>query len=149
MQGNNNDHCSSCRSNGALVYCDGCPRAFHLWCLDPPMESIDEGDSRWFCPACVIKKVRLSPAGFDDPSHYFSRIRPKCRNQPLCLLSSTSSKHRFRLSSNYLTTSGISSAMVIKLHFPLADRLTESLPVTTGPKGTYVDATEVKPPRLK
>ncbi|KAJ6618238.1 hypothetical protein B0H10DRAFT_1795520 [Mycena sp. CBHHK59/15] len=53
---NNEDHCSSCRSHGALVYCDGCPRAFHLWCLDPPMENIDEGDSRWFCPACVIRK---------------------------------------------------------------------------------------------
>ncbi|KAJ7273372.1 hypothetical protein C8J57DRAFT_1506889 [Mycena rebaudengoi] len=52
----NEDHCSSCRSHGALVYCDGCPRAFHLWCLNPPMENIDEGDSRWFCPACVIRK---------------------------------------------------------------------------------------------
>lgn len=54
----NEDHCSSCRSHGALVYCDGCPRAFHLWCLNPPMENIDEGDSRWFCPACVIRKVK-------------------------------------------------------------------------------------------
>ncbi|KAF9452811.1 hypothetical protein P691DRAFT_659886 [Macrolepiota fuliginosa MF-IS2] len=53
---NNDDHCSSCRSHGGLVYCDGCPRAFHLWCLDPPIESIEEGDSRWFCPACVIRK---------------------------------------------------------------------------------------------
>lgn len=58
LQLNNNDHCSACRSQGALVYCDGCPRAFHLWCLDPPMESIDEGDSRWFCPACTVPKVR-------------------------------------------------------------------------------------------
>lgn len=53
---NNHDHCSSCRSNGALIYCDGCPNAFHLWCLDPPMENIDESESRWFCPACVIRK---------------------------------------------------------------------------------------------
>jgi len=54
---NNDDHCSSCRSHGDLVYCDGCPRAFHLWCVDPPLESIEEGDSRWFCPACAIRKV--------------------------------------------------------------------------------------------
>lgn len=56
----NEDHCSSCRSLGSLVYCDGCPRAFHLWCLDPPMEASDlpEGDSRWLCPACEIDKVR-------------------------------------------------------------------------------------------
>ncbi|KAJ3737430.1 hypothetical protein DFJ43DRAFT_1048031 [Lentinula guzmanii] len=66
---NNNDHCSACRSQGALVYCDGCPRAFHLWCLDPPMESIDEGDSRWFCPACTGPKhpPRKHPPGLLAP----------------------------------------------------------------------------------
>lgn len=54
----NEDHCSSCRSLGALVYCDGCPRAFHLWCLDPPMETVDlpELGERWFCPSCTIRK---------------------------------------------------------------------------------------------
>ncbi|EIW60665.1 uncharacterized protein TRAVEDRAFT_57839 [Trametes versicolor FP-101664 SS1] len=53
----NEDHCSACRSFGSLVYCDGCPRAFHLWCLDPPMESADlpEGE-RWFCPACALEQ---------------------------------------------------------------------------------------------
>ncbi|KAG9318315.1 hypothetical protein JVU11DRAFT_400 [Chiua virens] len=56
----NEDHCSSCRSLGALVYCDSCPRAFHLWCLDPPMEAVDlpEGE-KWFCPGCVIRKNPL------------------------------------------------------------------------------------------
>jgi len=58
----NEDHCSSCQSFGSLVYCDGCPRAFHLWCLDPPMEPQDlpEGDKRWFCPACVMQRVNRS-----------------------------------------------------------------------------------------
>ncbi|KAI0371792.1 hypothetical protein BV20DRAFT_941308 [Pilatotrama ljubarskyi] len=53
----NEDHCSACRSFGSLVYCDGCPRAFHLWCLDPPMEPADlpEGE-RWFCPACLLEQ---------------------------------------------------------------------------------------------
>ena len=41
------------------------------------MESIDEGDSRWFCPACVIKKVRLSLAGFDDPPSLRLQNPPK------------------------------------------------------------------------
>ncbi|CAK5279402.1 unnamed protein product [Mycena citricolor] len=65
----NEDHCSSCRSHGALVYCDGCPRAFHLWCLNPPMQNIDEGDSHWFCPACVIRKhpPRRPPPGLFSP----------------------------------------------------------------------------------
>ncbi|KAH9001425.1 hypothetical protein EDB92DRAFT_1826587 [Lactarius akahatsu] len=52
----NEDHCSACRSLGSLVYCDGCTRAYHLWCLDPPMEAADipEGESRWFCPSCEL-----------------------------------------------------------------------------------------------
>ncbi|KAF8590137.1 hypothetical protein K439DRAFT_1657461 [Ramaria rubella] len=54
----NDDHCSSCRSDGGLLYCDGCPRSFHLWCLDPPMDAQDvpEGDTRWYCPACLIQQ---------------------------------------------------------------------------------------------
>ncbi|KAI0781240.1 hypothetical protein BD413DRAFT_24898 [Trametes elegans] len=57
----NEDHCSACRSFGSLVYCDGCPRAFHLWCLDPPMEPADlpEGE-RWFCPGCSPEQRPLS-----------------------------------------------------------------------------------------
>ena len=56
----NEDHCSACAYMGSLVYCDGCPRAYHLWCLDPPMEATDvpEGD-KWFCPSCAIRKVRI------------------------------------------------------------------------------------------
>ncbi|TFK55031.1 hypothetical protein OE88DRAFT_991469 [Heliocybe sulcata] len=54
----NEDHCSACRSLGALLYCDGCPRAFHFWCLNPPMEPSDvpEGDTRWFCPSCSLRQ---------------------------------------------------------------------------------------------
>ncbi|KAI1790739.1 hypothetical protein LXA43DRAFT_1014785 [Ganoderma leucocontextum] len=54
----NEDHCSACRSLGALVYCDGCTKAFHWLCLDPPMEASDlpEGESRWFCPACLLEQ---------------------------------------------------------------------------------------------
>lgn len=58
----NEDHCSACRSLGSLVYCDGCPRAFHLLCLDPPMDPQDlpAGDARWFCPSCTLNKVGAS-----------------------------------------------------------------------------------------
>ncbi|KAF8502553.1 hypothetical protein BU17DRAFT_58719 [Hysterangium stoloniferum] len=54
----NEDHCSACRSQGSLLYCDGCPRSFHLWCLDPPMDAQDvpEGDNRWYCPACIVRQ---------------------------------------------------------------------------------------------
>ncbi|KAK7023831.1 histone deacetylase associated PHD protein-2 [Favolaschia claudopus] len=109
---NNEDHCSSCRSHGALVYCDGCPRAFHLWCLNPPMERIDE--DRWFCPACVIQKhpPRKPPPGL------FS---------PLIQLVQTSIPTEYQLPED------------IRTFFR---------DVGTGPKGTYVDNSVVRQPRL-
>ncbi|ESK88417.1 clr6 histone deacetylase associated phd protein-2 cph2 [Moniliophthora roreri MCA 2997] len=111
---NNNDHCSSCRSQGALVYCDGCPRAFHLWCLDPPMESIDEGDSSWFCPACTITK---------NPP----RKPPHSLLAPLIHLVETS----------------------IPTEYQLPDDIRNFFKdVTTGPRGAYVDTSEIKQPRL-
>ncbi|KAJ7184142.1 hypothetical protein C8R46DRAFT_1063020 [Mycena filopes] len=111
---NNEDHCSSCRSHGALVYCDGCPRAFHLWCLNPPMEHIDEGDSRWFCPACVIKKhpPRKPPPGLFSPLIHLVQT-------------------------------------TIPTEYQLPEELrTFFKDVGTGPKGTYVDNSVVRQPRL-
>ncbi|KAG5341998.1 hypothetical protein C0989_006147 [Termitomyces sp. Mn162] len=111
---NNDDHCSSCRSYGALVYCDGCPRAFHLWCLDPPMESVDEGDSRWFCPGCTIRK-------------HPPRKPPPSLLAPLI--------HQ------------VDSTIPTEFQLP-EDVRTFFKDVGTGPKGTYVDSSELKPPRL-
>ncbi|PCH38298.1 hypothetical protein WOLCODRAFT_130817 [Wolfiporia cocos MD-104 SS10] len=114
----NEDHCSACRSLGALIYCDGCPRAFHLLCLDPPMETNDilEEETRWFCPACSVQQ------------------RPPMKPSPS-----------------------------LKFMIPLIEQLHTSLPVeyqlppeirtyfkdvATSPRGTYVDSSELKPPRL-
>ncbi|KAG6841200.1 hypothetical protein C0991_000862 [Blastosporella zonata] len=111
---NNDDHCSSCRSYGALVYCDGCPRAFHLWCLDPPMESVDEGDSRWFCPGCTIRK-------------HPPRKPPPSLLAPLIQQVDTTIPTEFQLPED------------VRTFFK---------DVGTGPKGSYVDTSEIKPPRL-
>ncbi|KAF9264939.1 hypothetical protein L218DRAFT_215094 [Marasmius fiardii PR-910] len=113
---NNNDHCSSCRSQGALVYCDGCPRAFHLSCLDPPMESIDEGDSNWFCPACMIAKC--PPEKPNRPPNYLDPVLD-----------------------------------VLQHSIPTEYQLPEDIrtffkDVGTGPRGAYVDKSQIKPPRL-
>ncbi|KAG6811866.1 hypothetical protein H0H92_005442 [Tricholoma furcatifolium] len=110
----NDDHCSSCRSFGSLVYCDGCPRAFHLWCLDPPMESVDEGDSRWFCPGCTIRK---HPPRKPPPSLLAPLIQQMDNTIPI--------------------------------EFQLPEELRNFFKdVGTGPKGSYVDTSEIKPPRL-
>lgn len=49
----NHDLCDACGGQeGDLLCCEGCPRSFHLLCLDPPLASVPTtGD--WFCPACV------------------------------------------------------------------------------------------------
>lgn len=49
-------HCACCRCGGKedpsrQLLCDECDRAFHLGCLDPPLEELPQEDT-WFCPEC-------------------------------------------------------------------------------------------------
>eukprot|EP00959_Pyramimonas_sp_CCMP1952_P432318 9053227-Pyramimonas_sp.AAC.1 len=34
-----------------MLLCDKCDLGWHMFCLDPPLGEIPEGD--WFCPRCV------------------------------------------------------------------------------------------------
>ncbi|XP_016346076.1 autoimmune regulator-like [Sinocyclocheilus anshuiensis] len=60
----NDDECTVCKDGGELICCDGCPRAFHLTCLVPPLTSIPSGT--WRCQLCNRAKDRtytpLQPA---------------------------------------------------------------------------------------
>lgn len=55
--------CAICKSKEVLpdndiILCDGaCNRAFHQFCLDPPLrtEDIPPGDDGWLCPVCDSK----------------------------------------------------------------------------------------------
>ncbi|XP_004632010.1 autoimmune regulator [Octodon degus] len=47
----NEDECAVCRDGGELICCDGCPRAFHLACLSPPLREIPSGT--WRCSCCL------------------------------------------------------------------------------------------------
>ncbi|KAK3560780.1 hypothetical protein QTP86_019473 [Hemibagrus guttatus] len=51
----NDDECAVCKDGGELICCDGCPRAFHLTCLVPPLTSIPSGS--WRCRFCSISRT--------------------------------------------------------------------------------------------
>lgn len=49
------DSCVVCNRNNAptsTLLCDNCDDAFHMKCLDPPMESVPSG--KWYCDKCLV-----------------------------------------------------------------------------------------------
>ncbi|KAM4727908.1 autoimmune regulator [Anableps anableps] len=56
----NDDECAVCKDGGELICCDGCPRAFHLTCLNPPLASIPSGS--WQCEWCYGLSVKKESA---------------------------------------------------------------------------------------
>ncbi|CAE7226503.1 unnamed protein product [Rhizoctonia solani] len=64
-QHSNNAACECCSLQGGhLVFCDGCPRSFHLLCLNPPLDELKE--ETWYCQTCTAKRNNIKP-----PPHKF------------------------------------------------------------------------------
>jgi hypothetical protein len=45
--------CYTCEATGEeekMLFCDSCDRGFHMYCLQPPLESLPEGN--WSCSTC-------------------------------------------------------------------------------------------------
>lgn len=40
-----------------MILCDACDAGFHIFCLDPPLKSIPDGD--WLCPNCLPNHASL------------------------------------------------------------------------------------------
>ncbi|QRV73019.1 kinesin family protein [Ceratobasidium sp. AG-Ba] len=56
----NNVACECCSLQGGhLVFCDGCPRSFHLLCLNPPLDELQE--ETWYCQSCIAKRNGVKP----------------------------------------------------------------------------------------
>jgi hypothetical protein len=77
----NSSFCSTCSlsllysmSPGPVLYCDGCPRAFHLPCLEPPVEERHITKGEWFCVRCQL--ARGVPHNLVSAKHalYFTRL---------------------------------------------------------------------------
>uniref|UniRef100_A0A0D9R648 Autoimmune regulator n=1 Tax=Chlorocebus sabaeus TaxID=60711 RepID=A0A0D9R648_CHLSB len=61
----NEDECAVCRDGGELICCDGCPRAFHLACLSPPLQEIPSGT--WRCSGCLQVTVQEMQPRAEEP----------------------------------------------------------------------------------
>ncbi|NXV80508.1 AIRE regulator, partial [Atlantisia rogersi] len=67
----NEDECAVCGDGGELICCDGCPRAFHLACLVPPLPRVPSGT--WRCGSCVVNvsepgQLREGDMAAEEPS---------------------------------------------------------------------------------
>ncbi|KAM6258732.1 autoimmune regulator [Spheniscus humboldti] len=60
----NEDECAACGDGGELICCDGCPRAFHLACLVPPLPRVPSGT--WQCGSCVASAAEPGRLGEAD-----------------------------------------------------------------------------------
>ena len=47
------DVCDLCDNGGELIVCDLCNKAYHFYCLTPPLTMIPNGE--WFCPTCETR----------------------------------------------------------------------------------------------
>ncbi|CAD7693720.1 unnamed protein product [Nyctereutes procyonoides] len=65
LQQKNEDECAVCRDGGELICCDGCPRAFHLACLSPPLHDIPSGT--WRCSSCLQGRAQRDAPRAEEP----------------------------------------------------------------------------------
>ncbi|KAG8864149.1 hypothetical protein FRC20_010366, partial [Serendipita sp. 405] len=60
---------------GALVYCDSCPKSFHLLCLDPPIDGHSRKDEipegGWYCRECSAEHDFLTTGRMPSPPPQF------------------------------------------------------------------------------
>uniref|UniRef100_A0A8C0HXF4 Autoimmune regulator n=1 Tax=Balaenoptera musculus TaxID=9771 RepID=A0A8C0HXF4_BALMU len=61
----NEDECAACGDGGELLCCDGCPRAFHLACLTPPLHRIPSGT--WRCASCLQGRAQRDLPRAEEP----------------------------------------------------------------------------------
>ena len=61
VQHENLDFCAACSGGGKLLCCDGCERAFHFSCLQPPMDPDTQPEGQWLCTKCLKNRLEYPP----------------------------------------------------------------------------------------
>ncbi|KAF8592639.1 hypothetical protein K439DRAFT_1378881 [Ramaria rubella] len=60
--GENCEICQEKNDDSNMLLCDGCDCGFHIYCLDPPLQSIPKG--QWYCHTCLFGTGQ--DFGFDE-----------------------------------------------------------------------------------
>lgn len=81
MRSQNSDECSACGGPGELLCCDGCTRSYHFTCIDPPKDSLPDGE--WYCQACASQPLPPPARGiFPILRHSLQKKTPTAYNLP-------------------------------------------------------------------
>ncbi|KAM3318533.1 hypothetical protein ACQJBY_035975 [Aegilops geniculata] len=68
--------CGIDRDDHVVLLCDDCDSEYHIYCLNPPLAGIPEGD--WFCPSCMLKPER---SHLDQGARDFKRQRKGAKSR--------------------------------------------------------------------
>ncbi|KAK3289362.1 hypothetical protein CYMTET_3199 [Cymbomonas tetramitiformis] len=49
------EKCKKTDGEASMMLCDTCDRGYHIWCLEPTLDGVPDGD--WQCPKCVGTEV--------------------------------------------------------------------------------------------
>jgi len=49
------EFCRVCKEGGDLLCCESCPSAYHLLCVEPPLDDVP--DDEWTCPRCSCEPL--------------------------------------------------------------------------------------------
>ncbi|XP_071841131.1 chromodomain-helicase-DNA-binding protein 5-like isoform X4 [Apostichopus japonicus] len=92
------EFCRVCQDGGELLCCDQCPSSYHIFCLNPPLKEIPDGE--WLCPRCSCEppkgkvhrilswrwstpKVEDPPPKKNEEDHKASDHHPTVINTPV------------------------------------------------------------------
>lgn len=64
--------CRIDRDDGSVLLCDKCDAEYHIYCLDPPLAIIPEGN--WYCPSCAAG-TSISQTPPDTRSNFLHCIK--------------------------------------------------------------------------
>ncbi|GMF36349.1 unnamed protein product [Phytophthora lilii] len=84
--GYHNAHCELCATGGKLLCCDGCARAYHFSCVQPPITKVPSKDEDWFCSYCQAAFGGPKPKLLPSEDNEYCLVCPPLPDVPRSLI---------------------------------------------------------------